>query len=51
MTLPPVAAALELHAAVLLGRRPGSLEGVQLKYIQSAPVRNDLKDANFEVRG
>jgi hypothetical protein len=49
MALPPLAAALELHAAVLLGLRPAALQGARLRYIQSNPTRNDFKDANFEV--
>jgi hypothetical protein len=49
MPLPPLAAALELHAAVLLDRRPGALAGAKLRYIQTPPTRGDMKDANFEV--
>lgn len=49
MALPPLAAALELHSAILLDRRPPALNATKLRYIQSPPVRNDFKDANFEV--
>jgi len=49
MPLPPLAAMLELHSAVLLNRRPANLKDAKLRYIASPPVRNDFKDANFEV--
>jgi hypothetical protein len=38
MPLPPIAAALELHSAVLLGLTPRTLAGVKLRYIQAPPV-------------
>ncbi|GBF94527.1 hypothetical protein Rsub_07061 [Raphidocelis subcapitata] len=47
--LPPLAAAVELHAAALLGKAPPPLAGAELRYIQSPPTRNDFKDANFEA--
>lgn len=50
MALPPIAAALELHAAALLGGAPGPLAGAKLNAIRSPPSRNDVKDANYEVR-
>lgn len=51
MALPPIAAALELHSAVLLGQRPPALRGAQLRYISPVPARRDFLDANFEVGG
>lgn len=51
MPLPPIAAALELHAAVLLNRTPAALAGgPPLRYVREPPDRNDMKDAHFEAR-